>query len=254
MKRAIRIRPENKKRRWLQTFTLIFAAIAAILFFTALIIDFDWNRKSHLAGERSEAVLAALDELSAQIKDPKTQLTEEINIEEETETAGEAGGSADDRTGDSKQEGEALYDQIPDEMPGVVIDEVTYMGTLIIPSLSLRLPVITLDYWQPEYMDIAPTVYDGSLKTHDLIIMAHNYQTHFLGILGMQPGQEVILKTVDGYIYTYTVSYVETFHRSQKEKLYEGDWDLTLFTCVPQTYNRCTVRCRLNKVTSLKDL
>lgn len=247
---------ERKRKSRFYVFGAVLAMIALLFLFVGIFIDLDWNRRDNQAGAASDTALAALKEQlaahGATTQESTLTGTSPENTAEENASAGTAGAVGAESAGndpDQEINGQTdLYSVIPEEIPRTVIEDVCYMGILTIPALGLELPVIYLDEWEPEYMDIAPCTYSGSLKRHDLVIMAHNYQTHFLGILNMQAGQEVILSTVDGMTYTYVVTAVDVMHRSQKEKLYEGKWDLTLFTCVPQTYNRCAVRCELVSV------
>lgn len=244
MKKTIKNRAEGKKKSWFCILGAALAIIALLFACAGIIIDLNWQRRDNQAGAASDGALAVLKEQLEAQNISSQETTEETETETVTMEWDEC--EPPPRTEAAEETGDVnLYSVIPEEVPRTVIEDVSYMGILTIPALGLELPIIYLEEWEPEYMDIAPCTYDGGLKTHDLIIMAHNYQTHFLGILNMQPGQEVILSTVDGMTYTYVVTAVDVMHRSQKEKLYEGDWDLTLFTCVPETFNRCAVRCHL---------
>lgn len=221
----------------------VLAVVALLFACVGAVIDWDWQQKDQFARDYSEQVL---QELKVQL----VQLQEQAAMEETTMTVKVPFDECDPGTtvpapeADVSEESD-LYSVIPENMPYMVVNDINYLGILTIPDISLSLPVILLDEWVPEMMDYAPCTYDGSLKTHDLIIMAHNYESHFRPILNLVPGQSVYLFTADGLRYTYTITAVDVMHRSQREKLYEGEWDLTLFTCVPQTYNRCAVRCKL---------
>ncbi len=220
----------------------LFGVISAALLCTGLAVDTAWKKQDERAGEFTANVLGAL---LTEMEDT----AQEVPGAETQPSAGSTGGE-EAWGGNIPQAPEPdassvdVYDLIPERVNGVTIDGITYLGVIEIPELSVTLPVILLNEWDPDMMDYAPCTYSGSLLTQDLVIMAHNYESHFRPILAMQPGQTVIL-TADGYIYTYTVTAVDAMHRSEKEQLYAGNWDLTLFTCVPQTYNRCAVRCKL---------
>lgn len=245
MKKAVKNKKEAEgKKTWFYVIGAALAIIALLFLLAGVFIDLNWQRRDDQAGAASDGALAVLKEQLAQNISLQEASTEETETETVTMEWDECEPPPRTEAAEETKESD-LYSVIPEEVPRTVIEDVSYMGILTIPALGLELPIIYLEEWEPEYMDIAPCTYSGSLKRHDLVIMAHNYQTHFLGILNMQPGQEVILSSVDGMTYTYVVTAVDVMHRSQKEKLYEGDWDLTLFTCVPETFNRCAVRCQL---------
>lgn len=242
---------KRNKRKIFVRIGMLLGMAALLSACVGLIIDARWHQRDVQAAKQSENVLPILKERSAVGTDILFLTTDG---EEERQQEGAVSEEAAEQDTASNQDmeqvkhpdnQEKLYDQIPEKQSYTVIGDVRYMGILSIPALGLELPIILSKEWEPELMDIAPCTYSGSIKTHDLVIMAHNYQAHFLGILSMQAGQEVMIKTVDGMCYVYTVTAVDVMHRSEKEKLYMGEWDLTLFTCVPQTYNRCAVRCKL---------
>lgn len=238
---------KSKKRK--NIFLLLGAVLAVVALLFAcvgLAIDYRWQQKDQFAKDYSKRVL---QELEAQLALLQGEASEEESTVKVPFDECEPGTMASEAPEEANaQEESDLYSIIPEEMPYMVVDGVNYLGILTIPDLALSLPVILLDEWDAGMMDYAPCTYDGNLKTHDLIIMAHNYESHFRPILNMHAGQEVILQTADGYVYTFITTAVDTMHRSEREKLYMGEWDLTLFTCVPQTYNRCAVRCELVSV------
>lgn len=235
---------KSKKRK--NIFLLLGAVLAVVALLFAcvgLVIDYRWQQKDQFAKDYSERVL---QELEAQLALLQGEAAEEESTVKVPFDECEPGTMASEAPEEANaQEESDLYSIIPKEMPYTVIDDINYLGILTIPDIGLSLPVILLDDWVPEMMDYAPCTYDGNLKTHDLIIMAHNYESHFRPILNLVPGQSVYLVTADGLKYIYMITAVDVMHRSEKEKLYMGEWDLTLFTCVPQTYNRCAVRCKL---------
>ena len=50
-------------------------------------------------------------------------------------------------------------------------------GVLRIPTLGLELPV--LNEWNYDLLQMAPCRYSGDVETDDLILMGHDYQSHF---------------------------------------------------------------------------
>lgn len=135
--------------------------------------------------------------------------------------------------------------QLGDEMPTEEIGGRRYIGTIEIPALNKKLPV--LEDWSYENLKISPCRYTGSYHTNDLVICAHNYASHFNGLRWIDPGEEVIFTTVDGVEYRYIITYRETLFPTEVDRLLaadeEKDWDLTLFTCYIGGRTRCVVRC-----------
>ena len=137
-------------------------------------------------------------------------------------------------------------------MPTVLIDGYEYIGRITIPSISIDLPVLA--EWDDERLWINPCRYTGNYKTDDMVICAHNLDSHFGGLLGIGIGEKVIFTAVDGKVYNYIISNRETVQptsidemilnmNNAKEKGGIEDWDLTLFTCHLGGQTRCAVRC-----------
>ena len=68
-------------------------------------------------------------------------------------------------------------------MPTVLIDGYEYIGRITIPSISIDLPVLA--EWDDNRLWINPCRYTGNYKTDDMVICAHNLDSHFGGLLGM---------------------------------------------------------------------
>ena len=142
-----------------------------------------------------------------------------------------------------------LPEELPDfmrfpdmEMPVVIVEERAYVGMIEIPVLELALPV--LDDWNYPALKVAPCRYEGSAYTGDLIVMAHNYDSHFGKLRQLQPEDEVRFTDMAGNVFTYRVIELETLPGSAVEDMSEGQWDLTLFTCTYGGQSRVTIRCR----------
>ena len=142
-----------------------------------------------------------------------------------------------------------LPEELPDfmrfpdmEMPVVIVEERAYVGMIEIPVLELALPV--LDDWNYPALKVAPCRYEGSAYTGDLIVMAHNYDSHFGKLRQLQPEDEVRFTDMAGNVFTYRVIELETLPGSAVEDMSEGQWDLTLFTCTDGGQSRVTIRCR----------
>ena len=131
----------------------------------------------------------------------------------------------------------------PGEMSVLEIDGKRYIGTVSIPVLDIELPV--QKSWSLSLLRSAPCRYKGSVYQGDLIICAHNYATHFGRLKNILPGDEVIFTDIEGDVFHYTVTAVETLAGTATEEMERGEWDLTLFTCTLGGQNRVTVRCDL---------
>ena len=144
--------------------------------------------------------------------------------------------------------GEIAVPTLPDyvlfpslEMPVVEVDGRGYVGMVSIPVLGLELPVI--NEWSYPALKIAPCRYVGSAYSDDMIIMAHNYRSHFGRLKELRPDDQVIFTDMDGNVFIYLVAELETLERTAVEDMEAGDWDLTLFTCTYGGRSRVTVRC-----------
>lgn len=136
-----------------------------------------------------------------------------------------------------------LYVQNPDmEMPEVKIDGQAYIGAVSIPKIEVELPVIS--QWTYPRLKIAPCRYSGSVYKDDLIILGHNYESHFRRFTDVETGDEVIFTDMDGNVFRYEVILKEQIHEGDTERMLEGEWDLTLFTCARGGEKRITLRCR----------
>ena len=144
------------------------------------------------------------------------------------------------------EESEDVY--IPDyilnpamAMPEDQIDGQTYIGVLEIQALSLSLPVISA--WSYPNLKIAPCRYAGSVYLDNMVIAAHNYQSHFGKLETLSQNDEVSFTDMDGNVFAYKVAEIEALSPYAIEEMTAGDWDLTLFTCTVGGQSRMAVRC-----------
>lgn len=132
------------------------------------------------------------------------------------------------------------------EMPSVQLDGRYYCGYLTLDSLGLELPV--LNNWSYANLNVAPCRYEGTPQTHNFIIAAHNYNSHFGQIKYLSEGDEIIFTDCLGEKYHYTVTYTEYIDGYSVEQMSENknsSWDMTLFTCTLNGQSRVTVRAKL---------
>lgn len=145
--------------------------------------------------------------------------------------------------------GEALEEAfVPDyvlnpemAMPEETIDGRNYIGVLDIPALELSLPIIS--EWSYDALQIAPCRYSGSAYLDNLVIAGHNYRSHFVSLPQLQPGDTVTFTDMDGNVFSYEVSSLETLSPYAVSDMTSGDWALTLFTCTVGGQSRLAIRC-----------
>ena len=153
-------------------------------------------------------------------------------------------------------DGEAADSQdIPDymlnpdmEMPEFTLSslgDISCIGILEIPALDLQMPVIS--EWSYPALRLAPCRYTGSAYKGDLVIAAHNYQSHFGRLKTLSTGSEVIFTDAVGNRFVYQVAVIEALTPWSVEDMTSGEWPLSLFTCTLDSQNRVTVRCEYSE-------
>lgn len=142
---------------------------------------------------------------------------------------------------------EPVYKNHPDvEIPAVKLNGNYYMGLLEIPALNIVLPV--MKDWSYPKLKISPCRFVGSVYTDDIVIMAHNYSSHFGGLKTLNPGDTVKFIDIDGNSFTYQVAATEIIGGADVEEMVSGEWDMTLFTCTYGGRTRVTVRLMKEKL------
>lgn len=146
-----------------------------------------------------------------------------------------------------KEKSEELFllDDVSRTMTEIVIDGYEYIGYLSIPSIKLKIPIMS----QCSYdgLKISPGRFWGSTFDNNLVLAGHNYKSHFGPIKWLAIGTEVIFVDMDYQVWKYKVVGIETFYPMQVEEMIikteVSEWDLTLFTCNTSGKTRCAVRC-----------
>jgi len=115
------------------------------------------------------------------------------------------------------------------------------LGTVWIPSVEIELPVLADR--NEALLDVAPCCYSGSISGGDMIVMGHNYKSHFNPLHRVEIGAMVQLEDIHGIIYQYEVAKIEYLHKNEGKKL-ASEYPLTLFTCTAGGQNRLIVRCQ----------
>ncbi len=131
------------------------------------------------------------------------------------------------------------------EMKAVDVNGQSFIGIITIPAIDIRLPIQS--EWAQENAKTSPCRYKGSVYENDLIVAGHNYQRHFGKLNQLVSGDTIIVTDVDGRQYYYQVTYIEEIGTYEVDKMDEGIWDFTVFTCTIGGANRVTVRCEYVK-------
>ena len=133
------------------------------------------------------------------------------------------------------------FDDAPKEMKTVEIDGYDYIGTLSIPILGLELPVMSeVDYPR---LKIAPCRQQGSVYTDDIVIAAHNYNSHFGKLRQLRSGDLLTFTDMNDEIHLYCVEAVEVLEPTAVDAVLNSPFDLVLYTCTYGGKNRVTVFC-----------
>ena len=127
------------------------------------------------------------------------------------------------------------------KMTEVMIRGIPYIGYLSIPKLELDLPIIST--WNYSQLKVAPCRYVGTVLGEDLVLMAHNYKSHFGKISQLETGDAVTFTDMDGNIISYEVVGEDILEPTAVEEMTAGIYDLTLFTCTYGGQYRVTVYC-----------
>lgn len=147
----------------------------------------------------------------------------------------------DARVDRSPSQGEEPADASDSEMPVVYLDGYDYVGCIQFPTLELKLPVFA--DWDYNRLKIAPCRQFGSSRTDDLVIAAHNYESHFGKIGTLALGDEVRFTDMDGIENHYTVSAIEVHDPTDVEAVEHSGHDLVLYTCTYGGKTRIVVFC-----------
>lgn len=123
----------------------------------------------------------------------------------------------------------------------LIINGKSYIGILSIPSLDLQLPIRS----ELSYSELveSPCCYHGGIKSGDLVIAAHNYPSHFRYLHRLSNDEYVYFTDAVGCVTKYAVIQTEILAPDEVERMTNGEYDMTLFTCTPGGGARLTVRC-----------
>ena len=155
-----------------------------------------------------------------------------------------AGQEAESLLEDVRSSMAANADPEPQEEPAeeIIYD---YAGVIVIPDLSLELPVI--DQWSYARLKVAPCRQSGAAADGDLVIAAHNYKSHFGYLDRLEPGASVIFTDMEGTVYRYAVEEIRQLAPEDAEdvsSVFSSEYPLVLDTCTPGGKARVAVFCQ----------
>jgi sortase A len=149
-------------------------------------------------------------------------------------------GDVDDSEDDTEDTDSALATPVPD-MQTLTIDGNEYIGYISIPTQKIELPVMS--DWDYDKLNIAPCRQYGSYYTDDLVIAAHNFDTHFGKLKNMSKGDRVDFTDATGKVHHYEVVRIETIQPDNVDAVQNSGNDLVLYTCTKGGATRVTVFC-----------
>lgn len=121
------------------------------------------------------------------------------------------------------------------------IDGYSYIGYLSMPTIGRELPILA--DWDYDLLKKAPCRFTGTIRGNDLVLMAHNYRSHFGKLSELRLGDRLTFTDMDGVVTIYEVVAKDILDPSAVEELTAGIYDLALFTCTYGGQSRMTVYC-----------
>lgn len=204
----------------------------ALMLFGALLLAAALALAAFNASEENEAEKASseyLERLIAAIPEsPAIPNGSDTPSDVETDTS-------DDR------EGSMSKPEYADNMAVIELDGYEFVGYISIPKLGIQLPVMSET--EGKLLKLSPCRFSGSPMAGNLVIGAHNYSRHFGSIDELSQGDSVIFADMEGGLWRYRVVFVEILDPNSVEYLTDGEYPLTLYTCVYGGKQRVTVRC-----------
>ncbi len=129
------------------------------------------------------------------------------------------------------------------EVASVSVDGVSYVGTLDISALDLKVPVESQAY-DEEGSGLLAFRYTGSTAENNLVLGL--YTGDFVkGLSQAADGDEVVFTDVNGIVHTYEVVTIETIAGDNFDALEKTskDWQLSLYSSTFGQGERTVLRC-----------
>lgn len=202
-------------------------AVGAALILSALVLLLHNRYADARAGREAETLLAGVEAaISSQADEPEKPRPRG----QETRPTGEENGTEP-----------TVAEVLDPEMPVAMLEGYGYVGYVEIPALGLKLPVMS--DWDYTRLEIAPCRQFGSSRRDDLVIAAHNFESHFGRLKEMSLGNTVTFTDMAGIVNTYRAEMIETLSPKDVEAVQNSGYDLVLYTCTRDGQERVAVFC-----------
>ncbi len=96
-----------------------------------------------------------------------------------------------------------------------------------------------------EKLKTAPCRHFGAVRSKDLVIAAHNFDTHFGKLRQLQSGDLLTFTDMEQTAFLYRVEYVDILEATDVKKVEESGFDLVLYTCTYGGEKRVCAFCNL---------
>ena len=194
-------------------------AVGAALILSALVLLLHNRYADARAGREAESLLAGVEAaISSQADEPEETRRQETRP-----------------TGEEKGTEPTIAEALDPEMPVAMLEGYGYVGYVEIPALGLKLPVMS--DWDYTRLEIAPC------RRDDLVIAAHNFESHFGRLKEMSLGNTVTFTDMAGIVNTYRAEMIETLSPKDVEAVQNSGYDLVLYTCTRDGQERVAVFC-----------
>ena len=203
-------------------------AVGAALILSALVLLLHNRCADARAGREAETLLAGVE--AAISSQAAAEQGKNRPRGQETRPTGEETGTEP-----------TAADALDPEMPVAMLEGYGYVGYVEIPALGLKLPVMS--DWDYTRLEIAPCRQFGSSRRDDLVIAAHNFESHFGRLKEMSLGNTVTFTDMAGIVNTYRAEMIETLSPKDVEAVQNSGYDLVLYTCTRDGQERVAVFC-----------
>lgn len=199
--------------------SFVLLLLGAALLCAALLLAAKNRREETSAGEAAAALLAQAEQTIAQHAAPPAAVPTPAPSSAVEETLSPS----------------------PSASPSAAPEDPAFLGVLSVPAVSLTVPVLA--EWSYYHLTLAPCRDCGSVETGDLVIAAHNYDTHFGRLSRIAPGDSVYFTDMAGSTTEYAAASVEQRDPSDAEGVRDSGYPLVLYTCSWDCTARVTVFC-----------
>ena len=133
-------------------------------------------------------------------------------------------------------------DESEDQMPVYEIGGEEFICLLEIPIFDLTLPVSA--EWEKKQLNDYPCRFWGSAYSDTLMVGGADTEGQFDVLSMLDLGDEIFVTDLTGAEYAYKVERIDRSKTAEAEKLYNPDYDLTLFVRDTYGLDYIIVRCK----------